>query len=54
VDRSWLFSAEEDMVGSISRKGHAWYRFFENSEDVLFIDYLEKGKKKSGNIIPFF
>jgi hypothetical protein len=22
MDRSWLFSAKEDKVGSISRKGH--------------------------------
>ena len=42
VDRSWLFSAKKDKVGSISRKGHGigvW-----DAEGILFIDYLEKGK----------
>jgi len=37
-----LFSAKEDKVGSISRKGHGIGVF--DAEGILFIDYLEKGK----------
>jgi len=46
VDRSRLFSAKEDKFGSISRKAHdmgvlgCWRNFF--------IDYLEKGKRITG------
>jgi len=42
VDRSWLFSAKEDKVGSSSRKSPA--SVFWDAESILFIDYLEKGK----------
>ena len=46
MDRSWLFSAKEDRVGSISRKGHGIGAL--DAEGILFIDYLEKGKTISG------
>jgi hypothetical protein len=51
VDRSW-FIAKEDKVVSISRKGHGisvW-----DAEGILLIDYLEKGKPITRNIIPIF
>jgi hypothetical protein len=37
-----MFSAKEDKVGSISKKGHNMV--FWDAEGILFIDYLEKGK----------
>jgi hypothetical protein len=35
VDRNWLFSAKEDKVGSISRKGHGIGVL--DAEGILFI-----------------
>jgi hypothetical protein len=46
VDRSRLFSAKEDKVGSISRKGHGIGVL--GCGRHLFIDYLEKGKTITG------
>jgi hypothetical protein len=46
VDRSWLFSAKEDKVGSISWNVMALV--FWGAEGILFIDYLEKGKTVTG------
>ena len=46
VDRSRLFSAKEDKVGSFSSKVMA--SVFWNAEGILFIDYLEKGKTITG------
>jgi len=43
VDRSQLFSAKIDKFGSISRKVHGIGVL--DAEGILFIDYLEKGKK---------
>jgi len=41
-----LFSAKEDKVCSISRKGHGIG--VQDAEGILFIDYLEKGKTITG------
>jgi hypothetical protein len=46
VDRSRLFNAKEDKVGSISRKGHVIGVL--DAKGILFIDYLEKGKTITG------
>jgi hypothetical protein len=43
VDRSRLFRAKENKVGSVSRKSHG-VGFF----GMLFIDYFEKGKPING------
>jgi hypothetical protein len=44
VDRSWLFSAKEDKVSSISRKASVSW----DAEGILFIDYHEMGKTITG------
>jgi hypothetical protein len=46
VNRSRLFSAKEDEVCSISRKGHGIGVL--DAEGILFIDYLERGKTITG------
>jgi hypothetical protein len=52
VDRSRLFSAKKDKIGSMSRKGHdivVWH-----AEGILFIDYLEKSKTITGEYYSNF
>jgi hypothetical protein len=46
VDGSRLFSAKEDKVGSISRKGHGIGVL--DTGGILFIDYFENGKTITG------